>query len=115
MSVRPTCGICNINPVALNYYKDGKAYWRKSCRSCIKAKRKKAKEKPRWQRAGYKKLPKCERCGFVAKYPAQLSVFFVDGNMNNINITNLKTICANCKIGLDIVGHWDRGGLTPDF
>ena len=39
---------------------------------------------------------RCEDCGFVAKYSAQLDVDHIDGNHGNNDISNLQTLCANC-------------------
>ena len=49
------------------------------------------------QRSGYKKLKKCELCGFKAQDKAQLDVLFVDSDLRNTAATNLKTVCANCQ------------------
>ena len=39
---------------------------------------------------------RCEECGFVAKYSAQLDVDHIDGNHDNNDVTNLQTLCATC-------------------
>lgn len=70
---------------------------------------------PRWQLDGYKKKPACDRCGFKAKHNSQLLVFHVDGNLNNSNQRNLRTICLNCATDLqrrDVT--WRAGDLEPD-
>ena len=70
----------------------------------------------RWQLNGYKKKATCDRCGFRAKYSAQLQVFHVDGNLNNSSLSNLKTICQNCAIEVKKVDHaWRLGDLEPDI
>lgn len=38
----------------------------------------------------------CELCGFVPVRICQLDVDHIDGNHNNNEIDNLKTLCANC-------------------
>ena len=49
-------------------------------------------QKPRWETAGYKKKPTCDRCGFRAKQSAlQLMVYHADGDLNNCELRNLKT------------------------
>lgn len=98
MKLRSLCPICSTKPVAINYIRNGTTYYRSKCDSCA---RKTAKVKPKqhsWVRAGYKKKPHCEKCGFVAKLLDQLQVFYLDGNLKNTNWANLKTICANCAI-----------------
>jgi hypothetical protein len=70
---------------------------------------------PRWQRAGYKKKTQCDRCGFRSRFSAQLVVYHVDGNLNNSDIKNLKTICLNCVVDVkksDVT--WRAGDLEPD-
>lgn len=42
------------------------------------------------------KGPICEECGFVPVHPCQLDVDHIDGNHENDNPANLKTLCANC-------------------
>lgn len=67
------------------------------------------------QRSGYKKKNKCELCGFKAQDKSQLDVFFVDGNLRNTVVTNLKTVCANCQ-RLDNIRRlgWRVGDLVAD-
>ena len=70
---------------------------------------------PRWQTSGYKKKPACDRCGFRARYSAQLLVYHVDGNLHNTDVRNLKTVCLNCVEEIkrsDL--PWQRGDLEPD-
>ena len=70
---------------------------------------------PRWQTAGYKKKATCDRCGFRAKYSAQLLVYHADGNLQNNNLKNLKTVCHNCVVDLKRTGStWRPGDLQPD-
>lgn len=71
---------------------------------------------PLWHKAGYKKKPHCEKCGFKAKYREQLFVYYIDGNLNNNSLTNLKTVCANCQVEVAKEGlGWRQGDLIPDF
>ena len=42
--------------------------------------------------------PTCDKCGFRAKYPAQLLVYHLDGNLNNNAGYNLRTVCLNCVV-----------------
>ena len=114
--MRPICKICNKNACAVNYHRNGKTYYRSGCDECG---RKKVKLKPRipsWQRAGYKKKPTCDLCGFKSLFPSQMVVFHLDGILENTNKTNLRTICLNC---VEVVKknnvNWKRGDLQVDY
>jgi hypothetical protein len=54
-------------------------------------------------------------CGFKAQNQTQLDVLFVDGNLRNIAVGNLKTVCANCQrlSGVRRLG-WRVGDLVAD-
>ena len=114
---RPICQTCKENPAAVNYLGVNKIYYRKKCAGCI---RKTKKQKPipaAWQRAGYKKKPKCDRCGFTAtNTKTQLRVYYVDGDLRNNTWTNLKTICLNCQAAVqDSNLGWKPADLVADF
>ena len=95
---RPLCKTCKAKPRAYAYKRHGKVYWRSLCDTCIRKNTgKKVGGVTALQRSGYKKRKKCELCGFKAQDKEQLDVLFVDGNLRNTNVTNLKTICANCQ------------------
>lgn len=117
MSLRKLCPTCNSHPVAVNYHdKEGRIHYRKLCTSCIHKGRKAKLPAPAWFKSGYRKKEKCERCGFKAKHPEQLGVFYVDGNLRNNTATNLRTICLNCQI--DVYKSklpWQAADLVPDF
>lgn len=116
MNYRPLCQICNKQPAAVNYIKEGIHHFRRQCDSCIRKGRKLKPRQPSWALGGYKKKPHCEKCGFQAKYKEQLFVYYIDGNLKNNNITNLKTICANCQFEVAREGlGWRQGDLVPDF
>lgn len=116
MQWRNLCEVCGKNPVAVNYKKQDKVYYRSRCDRCIRKKRNIPAPKPRWLAAGYKKKINCEHCGFKAKYKEQLFVYHVDGNLNNTALNNLKTVCANCQIEIAKTGlGWRQGDLVPDF
>jgi len=67
------------------------------------------------QRSGYKKAKKCELCGFKAQAKSQLDVLFVDGNLRNTSVTNLKTVCANCqRLSSTRRLGWRVGDLVAD-
>lgn len=42
------------------------------------------------------KKERCENCGFVPIHECQLDVDHTDGNHNNNEPDNLRTLCANC-------------------
>jgi hypothetical protein len=94
--MRPICQICRQRSCAVNYQKNCKIYYRKICNFCISRKRKIKPPIPRWQSAGYKKKTVCDRCGFRSRYQSQLLVLNCDGDLNNNNSSNLRTICLNC-------------------
>jgi len=108
--MRPLC-TCGRAPVAINYYKDGKAFYRSQCGLCARG-----VKQPRWATAGYKMLDKCDKCGFRTPHREVFTVFHVDGNLDNCRHSNLKTVCANCARVLHKEGvRWRQGDLTPDF
>lgn len=116
MEYRKLCQLCGKKPCAVNYKMQGKTYYRSRCDSCIRKKKKLPVAIPNWHRLGYKKKPHCEKCGFKAKYKEQLFVYHIDGNLNNSNLGNLKTVCANCQYEIAKEGlGWRQGDLVPDF
>jgi len=113
--IRPICQSCKQRPSAVNYYRNDVPHYRTRCGYCIAKKRGIKIPEARWKTAGYKKKPACDRCGFKARYTGQLSVYHVDGNLNNCELRNLKTVCLNCVqevTKLDL--PWRRGDLEPD-
>lgn len=116
LSKRPICPECNKDRCAVNYWRKGKPYFRKICDSCGKKKQKKKPSRPNWTRSGYKKKTVCDCCGFNAVYTTQTTVFHIDGDLENIALTNLRTICLNC---VEVVKRkevtWRRGDLTVDY
>lgn len=113
--MRPTCPACNQRPRAIAYHRNDKIYYRSRCENCNRKNKKIKQAVPRWQLSGYKKKPACDRCGFKAKYSAQLLVYHVDGNMNNSAVRNLKTICLNCTQEIKRADlPWQPGDLEPD-
>lgn len=77
---------CSKVYIGQNYYDNNKEKF------SIKSRESREKNHP------YKKYKKkfCEDCGFFAKYSCQLDVDHVDGNHYNNDLSNLKTLCANC-------------------
>lgn len=115
MCMRPVCTVCKSKPKAIAYHKYGRIYYRSRCDACIRKNRKLKAAVPRWQAAGYKKKATCDRCGFKARHHSQLAVFHIDGDLNNSELRNLKTVCLNCIqeiTRLDL--PWRRGDLEPD-
>jgi hypothetical protein len=112
---RPICPACNQRVCSINYYRAGQVHYRARCQICINKNRRVRPPEPRWQRAGYKKKPTCDKCGFRAKYTSQLLVLHVDGNQQNCDTRNLKTICLNCVQEIKKADlPWRPGDLEPD-
>lgn len=111
--MRNLCKKCGQRQVALNYYKNNKAYFRTVCDHCAK---KRVKSFFPWEKSGYKKKNICDRCGYSSKHIEQFNVFHADGDLLNCRHSNLKTLCANCQriIGKEDI-KWRRGDLVPDF
>lgn len=112
---RPICKACARNPAAINCHRNDRVYYRSRCDACIRKGRKQKPAVPRWQSTGYKKKMVCDRCGFRAKSTAQILVYHMDGNLNNSELRNLKSICLNCSIEVtrsDL--PWRRGDLEED-
>jgi hypothetical protein len=113
--MRPICQACNQRPRAVAYHREEKIQYRRLCEYCIKRKRRIPAPVARWKSSGYKKKSTCDQCGFRSKYSAQLWVYHVDGNLNNNNVRNLKTVCLNCTVEItkaDLI--WRPGDLEPD-
>jgi len=112
---RPFCKTCNKNFCDINYKKKGITHYRSSCNECLKKKIKKPRS-ANWEKSGYKKKNVCDSCGFRSLYPSQMTVFHIDGNLRNIDLINLRTICLNC---VEVVKRkeltWKRGDLTIDY
>jgi len=108
--MRPLC-TCGLNPVSINYYRNGKPYYRSQCGACLRGVR-----QPRWVAAGYKKKSSCDKCGYRSPHSEVFNVFHVDGNLNNCRHANLKTVCSNCQRTLHKEGvTWRQGDLVPDL
>ena len=113
--MRPICIECKAQPAAINYKKDDKIFYRSRCFRCIR-KTKQKYRKQSWEKAGYKKLLRCQRCGFTSNHNEQFDVYYVDGNLTNNTLKNLKTICANCQRIMQKENvKWKQGDLQPDF
>ena len=114
--MRPFCKVCGTQPRAVAYHKYDRVYYRSMCTACQRRGRKQKIPVPRWQLDGYKKKPACDKCGFKARYPTQLFVFHIDGDLTNSGQRNLRTVCLNCSVEVkrsDVT--WRRGDLEPDL
>jgi hypothetical protein len=110
MSMRPLCS-CGLRPVAINYYKNGKPFYRSQCGNCNSG-----VKIPRWYTSGYRLKNVCDKCNFKSPHREVFNVFHVDGDLNNCRPTNLKTVCANCQRVLHKEGvRWRQGDLVPDL
>jgi hypothetical protein len=116
MKNRPLCQACHKRPCAINYKKVNITHYRSRCSHCIRLERGIKSPKPRWMDSGYRKKTSCEKCGFTAKYKEQLFVYHLDGNLNNVDPFNLRTICSNCQyvVAREEIG-WKQGDLVPDY
>ncbi len=114
--LRPICKTCGKNHCAINYKRDGVTHYRSMCDECGRKKNKQKPRTSRWQAAGYKKKPTCDLCGFKSIFPTQITVFHIDGNLDNCKFTNLRSICLNC---VEVVKKkevtWRRGDLEVDY
>ena len=115
MLIRPMCNKCNKNYCAVNCIKNGKTYYRKICDACGRVMAKLPARKPNWSTNGYKKKPTCDVCGFHSILPTQITVFHIDGNLENISLDNLRSVCLNC---VEVIKkrevNWKRGDLQVD-
>lgn len=116
MNDRPLCRLCKVRPCAVNYHKNEQVYYRKFCERCTKIRKQQSYDKPLWQKQGYQKKNRCDRCGYHSEYPQVFSVYCIDGNLKNTLPTNLRTVCANCQITLGVNGvNWLNAELASDF
>ena len=115
MSERKLCPICHQRPVAINRHVAERVYYRKVCDVCSRLGKKIRPDNPAWLKSGYAKKDRCEKCGFKAKHPEQLGVFYIDGNLKNNNWANLRTVCLNCQIDVRKTNlPWRASPLLPD-
>lgn len=113
---RPICVVCNRNVKAINYHRNGKTYYRSYCEDCGRKRAKKRPWKHQWEKSGYKKKATCDLCGFRSIYPSQITVFHIDGNLENTEFSNLRSVCLNC---VEVIKKkdvtWKRGDLQVDY
>jgi superfamily II helicase len=111
--MRPLCK-CGIRPRAVNYKKQGQIFYRSLCEICMS--RGLYAGIPRWHRAGYKMKSVCDRCGYRSEVQDIFRVYHVDGDLNNCRFSNLKTVCANCRVLLSREkSGWRQGDLIADY
>lgn len=94
--IRPICPVCNKNACAPNYYRDDIRHYRSRCNDCIRRGKNLMPATPRWKLQGYKKKTTCDICGFKSKYTSQITVWHVNGNLNDSTLFNLRCVCLNC-------------------
>lgn len=113
--MRPFCSACNKNYAANNYIKNGIRHYRSRCDQCIKRGRKLAPPDPKWKSSGYKKKTLCDLCGFRSVLPSQILVYHIDGDLNNCELINLRSICLCC---VEVVKRkhftWKPGDIQVD-
>ena len=72
-------------------------------------------QKPRWELDGYKKKAVCDICSFRAAYSSQMTVWHLNGNLNDSAMLNLRSVCLNC---VEVVKRkyftWRPGDLEAD-
>jgi hypothetical protein len=116
MKSRKLCPGCHGRPVAINYIRKSKVYYRSLCSHCLRKGKRLKNQPPLWFKSGYRKKDLCEHCKFKAKFPKeQLTVFHVDGDLKNVSWLNLKTVCLNCAVEISrSTLPWRRADLEPD-
>ena len=114
--MRPICQQCNKNYRAINYVKNEITHYRSLCDECGRKKSKLKPRKPNWIKSGYNKKTTCDLCGFKSVYTSQITVFHIDGNLENTTQKNLRSICLNC---VEVVKkkevNWKRGDLQIEY
>ena len=86
------CGPVKIKP-SYRYKKSGKMMYR--CKARWRRFEKKRYKEKKFPYIKYKK-DRCESCRFIPVHTCQLDVDHIDGNRDNNNPSNLRTLCANC-------------------
>jgi hypothetical protein len=114
--LRPICKTCGKNFCAINYIRNNVTHYRSGCDECGRKKKKLKPRQARWQSSGYKKKTTCDLCGFKSVFPSQITVFHIDGNLDNCKLINLRSVCLNC---VEVVKKkevtWRRGDLEVDY
>ena len=113
---RPICIKCLQRHAGINYKRNGKTYYRKKCDTCIREAKAIKPAKPNWTKSGYKKKMVCDKCHFKARWGKQILVYYVDGDLKNTQLSNLKSICLNCSVAVEKQNSpWAKAlGLNAD-
>lgn len=110
------CETCKKRPAMVNYTLNERVYYRKTCYRCAKAAKLAAENgKTLLKRSGYKKKLVCDRCGFKARLPEQIDVYYRDGDRQNVSPANLRSHCANCMAELKVNPAAGKNDLLADF
>jgi hypothetical protein len=75
------------------------------------AKREHERTRPHGRYFTQHKKDHCEACDFIPEHSCQLDVDHIDGNRHNNDVSNLKTLCANChrlKTFLNKENRWTK-------
>lgn len=114
--MRPICKQCNKNACAINYVRYSITHYRSICDECGRKIKNLKPRKSTWSKSGYKKKATCDLCGFKSLFSSQITVFHIDGNLENTESINLRSICLNC---VEVVKkkevNWRRGDLKIDY
>lgn len=115
---RPLCEKCKGRYRAVAYTRpSGQTQYRSLCEHCLKLKKtgRLSRVKTSWEKGGYKKKTACDICGFKSKYTSQITVWHVNGNLNDSSLVNLRCVCLNCVEAVKRrQATWQIGDLTPD-
>ncbi len=104
---RPICKQCKQRQCGINYKRNDKTYYRSKCDTCIRLAHQRRAPKPNWTKSGYKKKMVCDKCHFRAWWSKQIIVYYVDGDLKNTQLSNLKSICLNCSVAVEKQDmHW---------
>jgi hypothetical protein len=112
---RPFCQSCRRNPAAVNHRRGDAVRYRSQCTACIRQGRDLPAQEPLWRRRGYERRRQCDLCGFRSQYASQIQVVHCDGDLNNCELANLRSVCLNC---LEVVRRrrsvWRPGAIVAD-
>ena len=90
-TIQAICIVCNRRKQASRGIVNNKRVYRAFCTKCHLARHDKGLQTKRKSKIKY-----CEECGFKAVHTCQLDVDHIDGDRNNNDPSNFKTLCSNC-------------------